>query len=55
MLSRKMPYYSPAVLFRAPYTLPAGKSLTLRYRILIDTEQNEPGSLSEAWKAFAEE
>lgn len=54
-VTKGMPYYSPAVLFRAPYTLPAGKSLTLRYRILIDTEQNESGSLSEAWKAFAKE
>ncbi|MHC4621072.1 MAG: DUF6807 family protein, partial [Planctomycetota bacterium] len=33
-LSGSMPYFSPAILFHKPYTLPAGKTLTLRYRIL---------------------
>lgn len=34
-LIQKMPYFSPALLYRGPYTLPAGRSITLRYRILL--------------------
>ena len=36
-LSGSMPYFSPAVLFHKPYTLAAGETLTLRYRILVHT------------------
>ena len=58
-VTKGMPYYSPAVLFRAPYTLPAGKSLTLRYRILIDaeaadTDRGERRRMKEAWESFIE-
>lgn len=30
-----MPYFSPAVLFNKPYTLTGGKSITLRYRVIV--------------------
>jgi len=32
-------YFSPAVLYRAPRTLPAGESLTLAYRIFVHHEE----------------
>jgi hypothetical protein len=33
--NQQLPYFSPAFLFRESYTLPAGKTLTLRYRVLV--------------------
>jgi|GEM_PF-1312875 len=51
-LSGKMPYFSPAILFHKPYTLGAGKSLTLRYRILIHTGHADKDMLENKWKAF---
>jgi hypothetical protein len=51
-LSGSMPYWSPAVLFHKPYTLPAGKTLTLRYRILIHTGHADKDMLENTWKAF---
>jgi len=51
-LSGSMPYFSPAILFHKPYTLPAGKTLTLRYRILIHTGHADKDMLEDKWKAF---
>ena len=50
-----MPYFSPAVIFDAPHTLPAGKSLTLRYRIVVHTGRGRKDSLERMWQAFAKE
>jgi len=47
-------YFSPAVLFREPYTLAAGKSLTLRYRVLVHPGRADQKLLETEWKAFAE-
>ena len=33
-----MPYVSPAILFRAPHTLPAGERLTLCYRLVFSPQ-----------------
>ena len=51
-LSASMPYFSPAVLFHKPYTLAAGKTLTLRYRVLIHTGPADKDMLENNWKAF---
>jgi hypothetical protein len=48
----KMGYFNPAFLFHEPYTLPAGKSFTLRYRILIHPGQGEPAVLEKEYEAF---
>jgi type 1 glutamine amidotransferase/HEAT repeat protein len=47
-------YFSPAPLWSEPYTLPAGKQLTLRYRILVHPGRPDAGRLEEEFKAFSE-
>jgi hypothetical protein len=47
-------YFSPAPLWAEPYTLPAGQSLMLRYRILIHPGRGTKEQLDAAWKAFSE-
>ena len=53
-IARGMPYFSPAPLFNKPYTLPAGKSLTLQYRIWIHPGRADPdlSGLEGEWKSF---
>ncbi len=51
-VEKGMPYFSPAVLFNKPYTLPVGKSLTLRYRILIYPGRADRDMLKSEWNAF---
>jgi hypothetical protein len=45
-------YFSPAVLFNKPYTLPAGANLTLRYRILIHPGRLDADALEREWQSF---
>jgi len=45
-------YFSPALLFNKPYTLPAGESLTLRYRILIHPGRLDTNALEREWQSF---
>jgi hypothetical protein len=45
-------YFSPALLFNKPYTLPAGQSLTLRYRVLIHPGRLDTNSLEREWQSF---
>jgi len=45
-------YFSPAVLFNKPYTLPAGQGLTLRYRILIHPGRLDTSALEREWQSF---
>jgi hypothetical protein len=47
-------YYSPALLFEAPHTLPEGERLTLRYRILVYPGRAGKERLDQDWKAFAD-
>jgi len=47
-----MPYFSPAVLFNAPFTLPAGKSLSLRYRLLVHAGPADAKRIEKQWQAF---
>jgi len=51
-VEKGMPYFSPAVLFNKPYTIAAGKSLTLRYRILIHPGRADRDMLKSEWNAF---
>jgi len=53
-VAKGMPYFSPAVLFNKSYTLAAGKSLTLRYRILIHPGRADKDILKSEWNAFSE-
>jgi hypothetical protein len=46
-------YFSPALLFNGPYTLPAGKSLTLRYRVLIHPSRADKNLLDAEWRSFS--
>ncbi len=48
-----MPYFSPAVIFDGPHTIPAGKGLALRYRIVVHTGPGEKDKLERMWQAFA--
>lgn len=46
-------YFSPALLFNKPYTLPAGKSFSLKYRVLIHPGRAENNLLEAEWKSFS--
>jgi len=46
-------YFSPALLFNEPYTLPAGKSFSLKYRVLIHPGRAEKNLLEGEWKSFS--
>ncbi len=48
----KMPYFGPALLFNKPYTLTAGKSFTLWYRILVHSGRGDPKALADEWYRF---
>lgn len=48
-----MPYFGPAPLFNKPYTLAAGKSLSLRHRILIHPARGDKEKLEKQWQAFS--
>ena len=50
----RMPFFSPALLFSEPYTLTAGKTLTLRYRIWMHSSSVDKEALECAWKTFVE-
>jgi len=55
IMNPKVPfgYFSPAVLFNKPYTLPAGQRLTLQYRILVHPGQVDKEQLQAEWKKFS--
>jgi len=48
-------YFSPAPLWSAPYTLPAGKALVLRYRIVVHPGRGERLDLEREWGRFRRE
>jgi hypothetical protein len=47
------PYLNPSFACKEDYTLPAGESLTLRYRILVHSGAVDAGRLEQEWNAFA--
>jgi len=54
IINPKVPfgYFSPAVLFNKPYTLPAGQKLSLQYHILVHPERADKNLLQVEWKKF---
>ena len=54
-LINDMPYFSPAVIYYKPYTLPARQSLTLHYRILIQPGAVECDAVEKKFQRFAKE
>ena len=46
-------YFSPAMLWSEPFTLPAGKQFTLRYRILVHPGRADKETIEKEWQAFA--
>jgi type 1 glutamine amidotransferase/HEAT repeat protein len=46
-------YFSPAPLWAEPYTLPAGKTVAVRYRILIHPGRGDKGEIEAEWEAFS--
>ena len=48
-----IPYFSPALIFNEPFTLPAGGSLTLRYRVLVHTGAFEKSAVEKEWSQFS--
>jgi len=53
ILSTPMKYFSPAFLYYEPYTLPAGRSLTLRYRILVHPGGTDKRLCENQWRQFS--
>jgi hypothetical protein len=47
-------YFSPALLFNKPYTLPGRQSFSLKYRVLIQSDRAEKNALDTEWKSFAD-
>ncbi|MEO6436405.1 MAG: PmoA family protein [Tepidisphaeraceae bacterium] len=45
-------YSNPSMLFAEPYTLPAGKSFTLRYRILVHKGLGDPERIEKEFADF---
>ena len=48
-----MPYFNPVFIGAEDYTIPAGKTLTLRYRMIVHPGLMTREQLDAAWKAFA--
>ncbi len=46
-------YFSPALLFDEPYTLKAGESLSLSYRMLVHPDRAQPEWIDQEWSAFS--
>jgi hypothetical protein len=50
--SQAMSYFSPAVICYAPHTLPAGQSLTLRYRVIVHPDRWDAERLQAEYAQF---
>jgi hypothetical protein len=51
--SQPMSYFSPAVICYGPHTLPAGQSMTLRYRVIVHPERWDSDRLKLEYARFA--
>lgn len=54
-MDKKVPfgYFGPALLFKEPLSLRAGRKLELKYRINLHSGRLDHGQLEEQWKRFA--
>ena len=48
-----MPFYQPAILFNSSHTIPAGETLGVKYRVVIQPVAAGAEALEREWKAFA--
>jgi hypothetical protein len=46
-------YFSPAMLWSEPFTLPAGQEFTLRYRVIVHPDRGDNAAIEKEWQAFA--
>ncbi len=53
ILGEGMRYFSPAFLYYEPYTIKAGRSLTLRYRIVVHPGGTDARVLERQWEEFS--
>lgn len=53
-VAKGLAYFSPAILFHEPYTLKKGKSLLLKYRILIHAQKLDREFLNKQWLLYAD-
>jgi len=49
----RMGYFGPALLFNEPYTLAAGESFTLKYRLLLHRGLGVPDELEKEYQAYS--
>jgi len=54
-IAKGMPYFSPAILYNKSYLLAKGKTLTLKYRVLVHPGDADKGMLDKEFKAFAKQ
>ena len=56
IMDSKVPfgYFSPALLFNKPYTLPGRQSFSLKYRIMIQPGRAQKNLLEAEWKSFSD-
>ena len=54
-VNQQMPYFSPAILFDKPYTLPAHAELALKYRVLIHDGTLDKTALDRLWGDFSKQ
>jgi len=52
-VAKPITYFSPAPLFHEPYTLKKGKTLRLKYRILIHGQEVDQAFLNTQWHEYA--
>ena len=50
-----MSYFSPAVICYKPHTIPTGKTLTLRYRVIVHADRWDAKTLQTECERFATE
>jgi hypothetical protein len=55
IINDKVPfgYFSPATLWSEPYTLPAGKTLMVYYRVLVHPGRADKPAIEREWKQFS--
>ncbi|MBL7187716.1 MAG: PmoA family protein [Phycisphaerae bacterium] len=52
-ITPSMPYFSPAVLYEKPHVLEKGKSFTLKYRVLVSSQEMDKDMLEKEWLDFS--
>jgi hypothetical protein len=53
IITKDMRYFSPAFIYYEPYTIKAGESLKLRYRIIIHPGRTDVEAIERQWAEFS--